>query len=304
MNPAPSPFIPGRLYHRRKDIHSRYKGQERGGIITPAKEPFIIIVSGSSGRRYGYKDEWSEDRRTFYYYGEGQTGDMQFIKGNKALRDHEDNHKDVHLFEEVPKKKGWLRYVGPMRYLRSEIKLASDTNGNMRKAILFVLEPITTPHDSPSEQDLLFAASESLGGGQRFSVDPRTRKAVEDHALGLAKAHFADEGYHIEVKGKPFDLQCKRADEILYVEVKGTQTDGEEILLTSNEVDFANKHASQMALFIVRRIRVSSEKIGPIATGGDSEIVRPWRPLTERLTPIAYSYRLEPQKQDAKAEHA
>jgi len=68
----------------------------------------------------------------------------------------------------------------------------------------------------------------------------------------LAKAHIKRDGYHIKLVAKPYDLHCKRADEVLYIEVKGTQTDGEEILLTPNEVAFANSNSQQMALFVAR----------------------------------------------------
>jgi hypothetical protein len=29
-------FVPEQLYHRRRDIHARFGGQEQGGMITPA----------------------------------------------------------------------------------------------------------------------------------------------------------------------------------------------------------------------------------------------------------------------------
>jgi hypothetical protein len=37
---------------------------------------------------------------------------MRFIKANLALRDHSTNGEDVHLFEEVTGKSGYLRYKG------------------------------------------------------------------------------------------------------------------------------------------------------------------------------------------------
>ena len=40
----------------------------------------------------------------------GHSGDMRFEKRNLALHDHLLNGEDVHLFEEVPVKSGYLRY--------------------------------------------------------------------------------------------------------------------------------------------------------------------------------------------------
>ena len=70
-----------------------------------------MVFTGETGKEYGYQDEWSEDE-LFLYTGEGQLGDMSFVRGNLAIRDHADNGKDLHLFEYV--RQGYVRYVGQM----------------------------------------------------------------------------------------------------------------------------------------------------------------------------------------------
>jgi len=82
---AELPFELGRIYDRQRDIHARFKGQEQGGICTPAAAPFVFAFTGDTGEQYGYKDRWTDDG-VFQYTGEGQVGDMQFIRGNKAIR--------------------------------------------------------------------------------------------------------------------------------------------------------------------------------------------------------------------------
>ncbi|MDA1382649.1 MAG: hypothetical protein O3A22_01995 [Bacteroidetes bacterium] len=57
----------------------------------------ILIFSSDAGKLYGYKDRWTEDDY-FLYTGEGQVGDMEFKKGNLAIRDHEQNGKKLLLF--------------------------------------------------------------------------------------------------------------------------------------------------------------------------------------------------------------
>ena len=64
-------FVAGKLYHRRRDIHGKYKGQERGGIITPVGHDLIFLITGESGREHGYEDQWADGGSTFLYYGEG-----------------------------------------------------------------------------------------------------------------------------------------------------------------------------------------------------------------------------------------
>lgn len=44
-------FEIGKIYNRRSDIHSKYGGQERGGISTPAKFPYIFIFTGNNGEQ-------------------------------------------------------------------------------------------------------------------------------------------------------------------------------------------------------------------------------------------------------------
>jgi 5-methylcytosine-specific restriction protein A len=79
-------FSPGQMY-RRRELHERFGGQWQGGISTPAKAPFIFLITGKSGKQHGYSDEWTNDG-IFLYSGEGQRGDMRFVGGNRAICDH------------------------------------------------------------------------------------------------------------------------------------------------------------------------------------------------------------------------
>jgi 5-methylcytosine-specific restriction protein A len=132
MNTEPL-FVPEQLYHRRRHIHARFGGQEQGGMITPAQHRLIFLVTGSSGRQHGYEDHWSDDGLTFFYFGEGQSGEMKFTKGNLALRDHVSQGEDVHLFEDVSAKRGYLRYKGQMVCTGFSSVDAPDTQQNIGK---------------------------------------------------------------------------------------------------------------------------------------------------------------------------
>lgn len=131
-------FIPGKVY-RRRDIHAKYKGQQQGGISTPANYPIIMIFTGDTGKEFGYRDGWTEDG-IFLYTGEGQRGDMQFTKGNKAIRDHIKDGKDIHLFKYI--KTGYVQYIGQMVCVGYHIRKAPDIDNNLRDAIVFELSPI------------------------------------------------------------------------------------------------------------------------------------------------------------------
>jgi len=129
-----SPFIPDQIYNRRIDIHSKYGGNWQSGICPSANFPYIFIFSGKSGHQHGYQDGW-DNPKVFSYTGEGQLGDMQFTKGNLALRDHLQNGKRVFLFES--ERGGSVTYKSELEFLDADYFETHDTKGNLRVGIKF-----------------------------------------------------------------------------------------------------------------------------------------------------------------------
>jgi 5-methylcytosine-specific restriction enzyme A len=132
------PFIPNQLYNRRFDIHQKYGGNPQSGISASAKTPFIFIFSGKTGNKHGYKDAW-ESKNIFSYTGEGQSGDMEFTKGNLALRDHLQNGKRVFLFESTIKG-GPVRFVDEVQFYDVGYFETHDNSGKTRQGIKFFLK--------------------------------------------------------------------------------------------------------------------------------------------------------------------
>jgi len=137
MNMTENPFEIGNLYDRRRDIHAVFGGQQQGGIATPAESPFIFLFTGESGEQYGYRDGWSKDG-IYLYTGEGQIGDMTFVRGNRAVRDHIADGKDLLVFEALGKAKPY-RYVGTFSCASWDTVVGPDKNGSDRKVIRFHL---------------------------------------------------------------------------------------------------------------------------------------------------------------------
>jgi 5-methylcytosine-specific restriction protein A len=133
-------FEVGRIYNRRDDLHSRYGGQQQGGISTPADESFVMLFTGDGGQQYGYRDGW-DSNGVFVYTGEGQKGDMQFLRGNKSIRDHALNGKSLELFESLGKSRGY-RYIGEFVCATHDYRRGPDVDGNDRQVIVFHLVPI------------------------------------------------------------------------------------------------------------------------------------------------------------------
>ena len=74
--------------------------------------------------------------------------------------------------------------------------------------------------------------------------------------------------------------------------MKGTTTSGEEIILTSNEVEHARAHRSRCMLFILYQIEVADGPEGPAAAGGTRRVLWPWDVDAGRLAPISYKCRI------------
>jgi 5-methylcytosine-specific restriction protein A len=95
------------------------------------------LFTGDSGSAYGYADDWIDDG-VFLYVGEGQIGDMQFVRGNKAIRDHAKNGKELLLFETLGKGKR-VRFVGRFACANWEYRRGPDKEGEDRQIIAFHL---------------------------------------------------------------------------------------------------------------------------------------------------------------------
>ena len=79
------------------------------------------------------------------------------------------------------------------------------------------------------EDSAVQALEKKLATSQGFLLDSKLRKALEDYSMDAARQHFESLGYVVEdhSKNHPYDFLCTRSKETLYVEVKGTQTNGE-----------------------------------------------------------------------------
>lgn len=110
------------------------------------------------GEQYGYEDGWSEG--VFLYVGEGQRGNMEFVRGNRAIRDHARNGKELLLFESL-KRKGDYRYAGKFDCAGWHMRDARDADNATREVIVFELVP---------SEDLADAAAMPIETGLALDV--------------------------------------------------------------------------------------------------------------------------------------
>lgn len=196
-------FEINRVYDRKAEIHGPFGGSRQSGIAPSNVADAIFIFTGPSGAQFGYEDSETVDEdggTTFLYTGEGQTGDMQFIRGNRAILEHSRDGRALHLFRTVGKGKG-QRYLGEFVYADHKIIDGEDRQKNPRKIIVFSLvsvrtaellesaesfEPIYIPKTLAEARTLAMAAT--LGGGAKPGQSAiRTlyvrSRAVKDYVL-------------------------------------------------------------------------------------------------------------------------
>lgn len=166
---------------------------------------------------------------------------------------------------------------------------------------LYRLAPqaIDLPGEMPPEiADAVVAAERSAGKarrGQGLQLDQAARVAIERRAVAVATKYLADEGYAVTDVGatESYDLDARRGEQRLYVEVKGTTTvwsSDSEIILTKNEVDLHLREHPNNMLLIVSRIVLDRSAAPPSASGGELKVVHPWQIAPANLKPVTYRY--------------
>ena len=131
------------------------------------------------------------------------------------------------------------------------------------------------------------------GRGQGFQLDQDVKVAVEALAMNTATEFYSRDWDVEDVHGtESYDLICRRGDEVKHVEVKGTTTDGAEVILTPNEVTHARENP-YTALFVLSDITVERAEDGTVtATGGKRHYFDPWRLDDGTLTPLGFRYQV------------
>jgi hypothetical protein len=139
---------------KRSALHRRYGGRQQGGISPSGKSPNVFLFTDpKQGEQHGYIYDGKREDGLYDYTGEGQSGDQQMIQGNRAIRDHQAEGRELHLFDASEKR---LTYIGQYEYLR-DYRAEAPQKGREedRLVIVFRLHPLgeTAPvASSPLEQ--------------------------------------------------------------------------------------------------------------------------------------------------------
>lgn len=153
--------------------------------------------------------------------------------------------------------------------------------------------------DSPERQEAEIAIAQAAG---RDLTGPRRqgrarlpqahKKAIEEHAVDVAMKHLEHKGFtNIRDVGKnhSYDIAAKLDGKDFYIEVKGTMSLGEKVVLTKNEVLLHRQEFPKNALIVVSQIELERSE-PPVATGGKVLMVSPWEIHDEDLDALGYDY--------------
>jgi hypothetical protein len=151
----------------------------------------------------------------------------------------------------------------------------------------------------PEVADAVVIAEQSAGRarrGQGLRLSAAERVAIERRAVAVATSYLAEQGYAVADVGatESYDLDARRGEERLYVEVKGTTTvwdsGSSEIIVTKNEVDLHQREYPNNMLLIVSQIVLDRTVTPPSGSGGELRVIHPWQVQLPNLTPVTYRY--------------
>jgi MrcB-like, N-terminal domain/Domain of unknown function (DUF3883) len=152
--------------------------------------------------------------------------------------------------------------------------------------------PGETPPEVVDAEEEAVERSSPLRAHLPFRLSHAERVAIERRAVDVAADALEADGWSVHDVGsvKPHDLEARRGDAELWVEVKGTTSAGDEVILTRGEVlDYGGKYPDTM-LAIVTSIALDRSADPPVASGGTLRTIRPWRIDPEDLTAVSYRY--------------
>tara|TARA_B100000378_G_scaffold204377_1_gene167754 strand:- start:270 stop:1361 length:1092 start_codon:yes stop_codon:yes gene_type:complete len=197
---------------RRRDLHQQYGGGRQGGISTSSQTSDIFIFTNPSrGSRYGYDLlEGLQPDGSFAYTGEGQSGDQEFTRGNKALLNAADDGRTIRIFNASPP---YATYVGAFTTGDPVCTLHEipDQDGRLRRGIIFNLVPLeanlTLLAPNPGQLRMLkpqLSRWDPPDASDISVVDDHTQLPPGDRVVSRMEFQLqADFGRWLEARGTP-----------------------------------------------------------------------------------------------------
>lgn len=195
------------------------------------------------------------------------------------------------------------------RYSRTEFPSDQEMQADLEKAVHLLgilyrqLELGLGPESQPPEiataveeaNQISRPGAPPLSGGQGFGLTTEERKLVEMRAMMVAREWLSDNGFsHVkDTSAKAsFDYTAVKDGNEFVIEVKGTTSVGEMILITAAEIAAHRERYPKNILIIVSKIELMDMR--KRAIGGTIDARVGWEVDSARLEPIAYRCELDP----------
>lgn len=186
--PSDGPLHVGHLY-KRADLHSRFGGSENAGIVPSRKEPVILLFHTKEKVQQFYQDDYDPAEGVYRYSGQGTFGDMEWNSANLAVKNHNEDGRDLYFFERAQRKDGLWRLYGVMQCTGYKIERRNDKNGVSRDAIVFSLMLISDTAASNSEFPSTIDGSKRLDSGDLRKAALECQKTPKEKRLSTREVY-------------------------------------------------------------------------------------------------------------------
>lgn len=191
------------------------------------------------------------------------------------------------LKEKLPGRNvNWLNYKRPLPIALAPLTVRRDIHKNLTCFQFGDGESLSKwarqliGHEFESRTTDKGSAFEAQERHQGYQSNQHVKDAVEAYAMKQAELHYGKQ-YDVDAgkaRNNPFDMECTSTKKTIYVEVKGTQTSGDEVILTEGEKEHLGKNVHCSELFVLHHIRVTGKR-HPRISGGQWRIVKATRLL-------------------------
>ncbi|MGO4650231.1 DUF3883 domain-containing protein [Arthrobacter sp. 2RAF22] len=157
-----------------------------------------------------------------------------------------------------------------------------------RNSIWYGPDPET---DGAVDADLLEGWDLPGAGGQGLQLDADIRKAVENAAQDRLMGYYRDRGWTVTDTrhNRPYDAEAVKGAEQIYLEAKGTQSIGDTVIVTRNEVSHARQYPGLCRMGVWSGMRITDGVVDPDV--GSFRIL-PFSPDDGRFRPRGFDWTL------------
>ncbi|MCA9682899.1 MAG: hypothetical protein KC457_11930, partial [Myxococcales bacterium] len=150
----------------------------------------------------------------------------------------------------------------------------------------------------PTEPEPMVVTYSRLARGQGFVHNHDQKRAVDQHAMKLARDFLTESGWRVRTMNTltfGHNFVCMRDGLEMRVEVRGTTGAGDRVFATAGEIEQAARDPEASALLVVFGIKVRHIEGRWLPEGGTLRFIESWDPKhTGTLRPKDYIYMLPP----------